>query len=112
VSKVIRNIPQRKDIYMSINVITETQRLDAKNPDNPEDSSSARISRRAQPDRSQEIKKERCEKIDQTGKYFPKRGGRRQKKPEQKDIQLPIFNLKFISTYELMRFLKYNILLY
>jgi len=46
------------------------QRLDVKNPDNPEDSSSARISRRDQPDRSQEIKKERCEKIDQTRKYF------------------------------------------
>jgi hypothetical protein len=46
------------------------QRLDVKNPDNPEDSRSARTSRRDQPGRSQEIKKERCEKIDQTGKYL------------------------------------------
>jgi hypothetical protein len=55
--------------------MTEMQRLDVKNPDNPEDSSSARISRRDQPDRSQEIKKERCEKIDQTAKYLGGGGG-------------------------------------
>lgn len=74
------------------------QRLKAKNPENTEDSSSARTSRREQPGRSQEIKKERREKIDQTGKYFPKsEGGTKQ--PEQEDIQLTIFNFKFIYTY-------------
>jgi hypothetical protein len=70
------------------------QRLDAKNPNIPEDRSSGRTSRRDQTGKSQEIKKERCEKIDQTGKYFPKRGG-----PEQEDIQLTIFDFRFISTY-------------
>lgn len=66
---------------------------DAKNPDNPEDNSSARTSRRDQPGRSQEIKKERCEKIDKTGKYFPKRKGRGG--GERKKQSNKIFNKPF-----------------
>lgn len=60
------------------------QRLNAKNPDNPEDNSSARTSRRDQPSRSHEIKKTRC---DKTGKYFPKRGkGKKKTKNHSKNI--------------------------
>jgi hypothetical protein len=67
------------------------QRLDAKNPDKPDDNSSARASRRDQPGRSLEIKKERCEKIDKTGKYFPKRG-KEKKKKDKKTQSKKIFN--------------------
>jgi len=70
------------------------QGLDAKNPDNSEDNSSARTSRSDQPGRSQEIKKERYEKIDKTGKYFPKMGGGggKKKKKKKKNFKKPFFN--------------------
>jgi hypothetical protein len=53
------------DTILLINAITETQRLDAKNPDNQEDSSSARTSRRDKPGHKKSRRKDvRCEKID------------------------------------------------